>query len=140
MTTGLRILYKSGYKYQLAEDYTMPTGLEVVRTINTGFILLDPFGNLTIRAGYAWDGPSGPTFDTRNFMRGSLVHDAVYQLMREGHMPASYRQRADQLLRQICRQDGMSAVRAWWVYWAVRAFAAPCVDVRHVNPVQAAPW
>jgi hypothetical protein len=36
--------------------------------------------------GYAWNGPSGPTLDTRNFMRGSLVHDALYQLMREGRM------------------------------------------------------
>ena len=29
---------------------------------------------------------------------------------------------ADKLLQTICKQDGMSGVRAWWVYWGVRMF------------------
>jgi hypothetical protein len=80
-------------------------------------------GFLHIKAGYCWDGPSGPTIDTENFMRGSLIHDALYQLMREGKISLSYRRRADELLREICLKDGMSRLRAWWVYWGVRLFA-----------------
>jgi hypothetical protein len=54
-------------------------------------------------------------------MRGSLVHDALYQLMREGLLdPEQWREPADSLLRAICREDGMSAIRAWWVYKGVR--------------------
>ena len=47
---------------------------------------LNTKGHLIIKRSYAWDGPSGPTIDTKNFMRGSLVHDALYQLMRHEHL------------------------------------------------------
>ncbi len=30
--------------------------------------------------------PNGPTIETKTFMRASLVHDALYQLMREEHL------------------------------------------------------
>lgn len=73
-----------------------------------------------IKSGYAWDGPSGPTLDTKNFMRGSLVHDALSRLMRAGHIPESHREHADRLLQKICIEDGMSALRAWLIYKGVR--------------------
>ena len=78
---------------------------------------------LTVHAHYAWDGPSGPTFDTKTFMRGSLFHDALCQLIGEGLLDKKYRKYADQLLRQICLEDGMSKFRAWYVYMAVRAYS-----------------
>jgi len=53
-------------------------------------------------------------------MRGSLVHDALYQLMREGALPIVYREEADRLLRRICIEDGMSRLRAAWVLRGVR--------------------
>ena len=113
--------YRSGYKYQLHEDYIVQTNIYPPRRIvDHGFIRLDHNGVLTIKAGYAWDGPSGPSIDTRNFMRGSLVHDALYQLMREGLLDLGWRETADQELRRVCLEDGMSAIRAWWVYKAVR--------------------
>ena len=77
-------------------------------------------GSLTVYAEYAWDGPSGPTIDTANFMRGSLVHDALYQLMRRGLLPQSEREGADKAIRDLCIEDGMSRVRAWWVYQSLR--------------------
>jgi len=67
--------------------------------------------------GYAPDGPSGPTLDTANFMRGSLVHDTLYQLMREGLLNHNLpREAADRILQSLYREDGMLALRAWWVY------------------------
>lgn len=118
-----RIAYSGGYKYQLRETYSIATGIQPAARIDTTFILLDVDGTLTIRAGYAWDGPSGPTFDTPSFMRGSVVHDALYQLMAENMIDArSCRQLADEILRDICIDDGMWRIRALWVYAAVRAF------------------
>ncbi len=65
--------------------------------------------------------PSGPTIDTKSFMRGSLAHDALYQLMHEKLLTvADARELADKVLRDICITDGMWKVRAWWVYRAVR--------------------
>ncbi|GMV99705.1 MAG: hypothetical protein AMXMBFR84_08440 [Candidatus Hydrogenedentota bacterium] len=121
--------YKAGYKYQLAKPYSISTGIIPVETIQTEYLHLSLDGTLTIRAGYAWDGPSGPTFDTANFMRGSLVHDAFYQLMREDCLKKErYRDQADRLLQRMCREDGMSAIRSWFVYQAVSRFADPAAD------------
>jgi hypothetical protein len=116
----VKIRYKEGYKYQLVEDYTAPTGIIPPQAIMTHFIELSADGRIAIRADYAWDGPSGPTIDTANFMRGSLEHDALYQLMREGLLPPDYRAKADMRLWTVCLEDGMSAIRAWWVFRGVR--------------------
>ena len=118
------IRYRKGYKYQLTEDYTVNVGISPEAAIDTDYIDLATEGNLTIRKGYAWDGPSGPTIDTTNFMRGSVVHDALYQLMREGLLDHTvYRTIADRVLVDCCREDGMSSIRARTVYLGVYYFA-----------------
>ena len=133
----MSIAYKSGYRYQLASDYVVAVGIKL--TVNTRFLVLTGTGDLFIRSGYAWDGASGPTFDSKNFMRGSLVHDALYQLMREGHIPESYREHADRLLQRMCVEDGMTAIRAWWVYKAVRFAGGPSAARGSGKPVLYAP-
>lgn len=111
------IQYKKGYKYQTTSDYAQQTDFKLPSAItsSSGFITLGAEGFLLIRQGYAWDGPSGPTIDTLNFMRGSLVHDALYQLMREKLIAQRFKIPADELLHQMCRTDGMCSLRAAWV-------------------------
>ena len=123
------IYYKSGYKYQLERNYVhkLPFGFQ--HHILVPFIDANKNGELVIRKGYAWDGPSGPTFDTKDFMRGSLVHDAGYQLIRERYIDDDYRRQFDEELRRICLEDGMIRIRAWWVYQAVRLFGGPACHV-----------
>jgi hypothetical protein len=112
------------YKYQLMEDYTVQIDIKPEQDITFKFISLSTEGVLCIRENYAWDGPSGPTIDTRNFMRGSLVHDALYQLMRLKALDhKKCRKRADEILKEMCRDDGMNPFRAWYVYYAVHLFA-----------------
>ena len=119
-----RVLYKGGYKYQLYETYQLNIRISPPEDIETHFISLDQRGLLVLRKGYAWDGPSGPTIDTKNFIRGSLVHDALYQLMRMELLSHElHRKDADKELKRICIEDGMSSIRAWWVYESVRQFA-----------------
>jgi hypothetical protein len=112
------------YKYQLMERYVHDTQWALPRARETRgrWVVLSKTGRLTLKKGYAWDGPSGPTIDTKNFMRGSLVHDALYQLIRERLLPGSKRKPADVLLWLICLEDGMSRPRADYVYHAVRTF------------------
>ena len=117
------ISYKKDYKYQLVETYTVKIPITPKEDVfsPSEFIALTANGLLTIKKGYAWDGPSGPAIDTLNFMRGSLVHDALYQLMREKLLDQNTtRKPADQLLQKMCKADGMSAFRAWWVYNILR--------------------
>ena len=124
------IKYKKGYKYQLVERWSISTDLrpDHIVVLNP-FLFLDVDGKLCIQAGYAWDGPSGPAIDTKNFMRGSLVHDALYQLMRENLLSFSFRKQADEELNRICLEDGMSKLRAWWVYQGVRFGGGPFASI-----------
>ena len=135
------IYYKGGYKYQLHQSYTVYINIKPSRNIVSpkGFIALDTNGCLIIHQGYCWDGPSGPTIDTPDFMRPSLVHDALYQLMRENSLPRSRRKEVDLLLRQMCLEDGMSKIRAWWVYSAVRVGAERSSTHHGIRPIITAP-
>lgn len=117
-----QIHYRCGYKYQLTRDYTITLqGIWLMGAQDNGFIRIAG-DQLTIRAGYAWDGPSGPTFDTKDAMRGSLVHDALYQLIAVGVLTAGHRDAADCELARICREDGMWSVRAGVWYHAVSRY------------------
>lgn len=117
---GDTIKYRAGYKYQLVNDYIVRTDIKPEYDVETEFILLDHTGLLTIRHGYSWDGPSGPAIDTKNFMRGSLVHDALAQLCRDIYIDRSTFSTAINLeLQKICLEDGMHPARGWWVFVGV---------------------
>ena len=121
----------NGYKYQTTEHMksaiplNLFPGLPKTGAIGTGaaYIVIEfATRTINIKKGYCWDGPSGPTIDTDNFMRGSLFHDAWYQVMREYEFYRQFRDDADKLLRAMCLFDGMSSWRAAWVYWGVKTF------------------
>lgn len=134
------IAYRKGYKYQIVSDYEVTIPIVPAHDIDTDYIKLSTHGVLKLKKGYAWDGPSGPTIDTLNFMRGSLVHDALYQLMRERHLEKDlFREPADRLLRDMCSADGMSSVRAWGVYYGVRLGGDPAADPANDKQTHHAP-
>jgi hypothetical protein len=135
------IHYRGGYKYQLAAPFAVTTKIrpETEKHVDQ-FVRLTTDGRLEIGAGYAWDGPSGPTVDTPTFMRGSLVHDALYQLMRDADLDRKrWRRAADQELVRLCREDGMGRVRSRWVLAGVRWFAGRATSEGGRKPVVAAP-
>jgi hypothetical protein len=136
---GDKIYYREGYKYQLCKDYFIKLDVYPIEPINTPWLSLHTNGLLTIRSGYAWDGPSGPTVDTKDSMRGSLVHDALYQLMRLGLIDISYRDMADTILRTICVEDGMNLFRAEMWRVAVKLFAEGCAKSGTERALQEAP-
>lgn len=140
-TVTLRcISYRSGYKYQLRQPHVDAVAIYPDEPVSTEYVSLTLEGTLTIRRGYAWDGPSGPSVDTPSFMRGSLVHDALYQLMRLGAVDAGiWRETADRELQRMCREDGMWRIRAWWVYLAVHWFGEPATSPASSKPVEVAP-
>lgn len=107
------------YKYQLVKEFKYGTGI-LEFDIDLPFIKLDTKGNLTILSNYAWDGASGPTIDTINSMRASLVHDALYQLLRMKKLPQELVIIADKLFKKILIIDGMSSFRAGYWYRGLR--------------------
>lgn len=136
-----QIKYREGYKYQLADSYRIKVDLTPFPLpVNLPFIRFTHAGELVIKKGYAWDGASGPTFDTLNTMRGSLVHDALYQLMREGCLdPDVYKDQADRLLQKILCEDGMSSIRAWMWYQGVKIGGKEAATNKDQNPILVAP-
>jgi len=127
--------YRSGYKYQLAETATYLTRMRPPETISTDYALLNTHGKLTIHKGYAWDGASGPTWDTDATMAPSLVHDALYQLLREGWLDPEDRLAADEELEAMLEERGV-----WWWrrrlwFRALRGFGSSAADPESVKKV-----
>ncbi len=134
------IRYRAGYKYVLEEDYAVQLAyVRPDREIITEYLTLSSSGRLFIRHGYAWDGPSGPTIDTRTSMRGSLVHDALYQLIRDGLLNIDQRVLSDIELHDICVEDGMHPWRAHIWLDSVGAMGASSACGDGGRPVRTAP-
>ena len=68
-------------------------------------------------------------------MRGSLVHDALYQAIRLGQLPIGYRLRVDDILGDICNQDGMSRFRVWYVVRSLRIFGQKAATKKEKNEI-----
>ncbi len=113
---------KRNWKYDLPERATFQTRIKPDRTLQTEWITLHPDGTLTLAAGYAWDGPSGPTFDTPDSLRGSAIHDALYQLMKLGLLSMDWFDESNRELLRWLKTDGMWLLRRRAWYRAVQAY------------------
>ncbi len=107
------------WKYRLTADLDMQTRVKGIEC-KTEYIRLREDGTLTLLKGYAWNGASGPTLDTAGTMAPSAGHDALYQLIEMGVLPASERINADRDLRDWLIGEGVPEVRALLWYRAVR--------------------
>lgn len=140
MATQGYIRYRAEYKYQLAYSYKQTISIKPTADISTDFIDLNTDGALLVKKGYAWDGPSGPVVDTNENMRASLVHDALYQLMRlEKLSTRKHRKPADQIFKAMCKEDGVSNIRASTYYKALRKFGKPAASPQNKKKIHKAP-
>ena len=112
-----KCVYREGgsKKYVLEEMYRDIIPFECPEDIDSSYCTLQTDGYIAIDEEYEWDGASGPTIDTDDTMDGSLVHDVLYQFMREERLSRKYRNAADICIYKMCRADGMP----WWRagYW-----------------------
>ena len=125
------------YKYKLYEEMLFNTPITGVDYVGK-FFTLTYEGTLLVNKGYAYDGPSGPSINTKPFIVASLPHDVFFQMIREDILNIEdHKDLADQYLRDLGREYGMSKLRTWWIYRAVKKFGkSSCVsDVITVNPV-----
>jgi len=114
--------YISGYKYHLHEDYEHSLSFDTGVRRTLGFIELNG-DRLVLRKGYGWDGASGPVFDTKNVMRATAVHDALYRLIRyELLSETEFKDRSDLEFVQILEEDGVPKLGRYWFYQAVKQF------------------
>ena len=80
--------------------------------------------SVTLHAGYAWDGNSGPAVNTLTCLRASALHDAWCQAMGAHIFENNFRNWAAGAseYRRICVTDGMFRLRAGWRYLAVLGY------------------
>ena len=86
---------------------------------------------LTINAGYGWDGATW-MFDIAKSMRATLVHDALYQIIRTSITKKKKRERfrklADKEMKRILKKCKVNIIlRTAW-YYGVRTFGASFVQ------------
>lgn len=124
----VQIAYRQGFKYKLAADYIYgPLPFHFAKPINTRYVDIGVNGFMVIREGYSWDGATGVP-DSNEILRGSLIHDVLYQLIREGFIPKAERDLADLTLRNICMEDGMVPNMAELVYQGVKLLGNTAAD------------
>ncbi len=111
------------YKYILHSDAFFQTDCFPAADIHGDLCSLLTSGRMYVKAGYPWDGASGPAIDTDSIMRPSLGHDALLRLKQEGHpVPDNWSTAATSLINRLGREDGMWRIRRWWVRLSVRKF------------------
>lgn len=138
--TDSKVFYSNGYKKQTKQDFRIKTEILPItgKKVETDYLTLLPNGYLTIKRGYAWDGASG-ALDTKSTDRGSLVHDALYQLMRLNLVDRRFKPAADNLYRQLCIEDGMWKIRAAWHIEALRLFGQESTLEKSERPIIISP-
>lgn len=73
-------------------------------------------------------------------MRASLVHDALYQLMRNQSLSTNkHRKLADQEFKKICRFDGVSKKKASTYYNTLRIFGKTAASPKNKKKINHAP-
>lgn len=135
------IKYRSlrNWKYQLVRPYKVSTPL-LNHAVDEQFYRLNKTGDLLIRKGYCWDGPSGPTWDSPSSLRPSLVHDVFYQMMRKRSVKLDYRKVVDDFFHTQLLEAGMDRFRAWYFWKAVRLFGKSAASsAEPENEVMTAP-
>ena len=104
-------------KYRLTEDYGIKT----------------PWGPILIKAGYEWDGCSGPTIEHCNSRRACMVHDYLYDLIRDGRISLSHKNEVDYFFFLLLREDGFDPIRAWYYWLAVKLFGKYALTTRAIG-------
>ena len=96
-----------GNKFELCENLVVNTKCDGCITVPKGFICdLASIPDILY--------PLGFSFHHEAIIRASIVHDYLYQIKKH------VRKRADEIFLELMLEDGLSKVRAYTYYWAVR--------------------
>ncbi|MBK1876564.1 hypothetical protein [Pelagicoccus mobilis] len=95
-------------KYQIGEPYIHQLSFDSQHELEFEHIHLSG-DQLTLQSGFSWDGASGPGIDTPKVLRGTAIHDALYNLIRAGQLDIDpFKAHADSEFIKILEEDGVS--------------------------------
>lgn len=119
------------YKYKLVRPYSYNTIIKPIYPRKSDNVRLELDGTLYLSQGFQWDGATGAIDKVKHVLgigirekiiRASCIHDALCNLIKDGELNIIYRKIADDIFREICKEDGMSWIRRQWTYYAIRGF------------------
>lgn len=128
-----KVEYKdiSKWKYELKYAVRIDLGEGIrfagAKGAPNSFMSWHMFGDrfcLTIYPGYQWNG-ANVIADTKKTIGPSLVHDALWQLIEEGHLHRKHTKACDKLFRDLMVECGMSWWRAHVYYRFLNWFGEP---------------
>ena len=109
-----KLAYVDADKYIVAKDYTDIAPFKPGVDIVTSYGEFKTTGEFTIKKGFLFSA-NFPAINTEDSRRGACVHDFFYCLMKDGHLPRSYRSAVDKYFYTILIEDNMIPMRA--SYW-----------------------
>ena len=138
--------YRKVQGFRVEETWEYPTKIAVDRIIRTEWVDLVQ-GLLVMKRGFCYEGSvPGPKWFLRflgilgrKSKRGYCAHDALFNLMKNGHLEPFWKEEADKLMHEIHLRDGMAKPAAKVVYRSVVAFGASSIDPANRVKVQTAP-
>jgi len=109
-----------GMKYRMIKTTSLMTPMRPLETITGSFATLTTKGRLYLKKGMLWDGASG-AIDTDNVILPSAAHDIGCSWYLKGLIDDAMRKQFDDLFYKLLKDEGVSGLRAWYMYKAVRA-------------------
>lgn len=117
LDTSYKLTNDSKYPYEVRIPQFFYTHI-FDQNIQQRYLQLTPDGILKVSIGYRWNGASGFP-DLKTIMLGSLVHDALWQLIELKLLDTDHRGESNRILYKTCRKQGMNFILAEAVYVAV---------------------
>jgi hypothetical protein len=129
-----KMVYRDGYKYQLAAAELFKTSFRPANTIRAERIALSPDGTMIVSSGFCWDGASG-IVDRKTNIRASCGHDALYQLMRRGHLDHNEWLKADDDFCRWLEEAGAWSITVSLDRWGLRQMGGKYARPEHKKQV-----
>jgi hypothetical protein len=115
-----KIAYTHADKFVLGKDAIFKLSFAPQYTVDTSYARFTPDGVLIVKRGFLWSA-NFPAMNTENTRPASLVHDALYELIKDGHLPRKpFKNLADMVMRDVLLECGILDARAWAWYMAVQ--------------------
>jgi hypothetical protein len=114
-----KVAYCEADKYILAKDYYDVAPYAPENTILTTYGAFYPDGQYKVSRGFLFSA-NFPAINTKNSRRAAMVHDFFYTLMKDEYLSRDFRYDVDYLFYNQLKADGMTSLRAWYWFKAVR--------------------
>lgn len=132
------ITYKKGFAYATEDLFSRFVRFAPDEDIVCEFGEFRSNGWIILYPKYLSDGASG-AIDTKSLARAWFVHDFLYQLMRLGLLPRSFRKKADKEFYKLCKEDDVYWWRAKYMLYVIRKVAKSATSEKNIKKVISAP-